>query len=194
MKLSAISRRLAASSFLRRPPTRPSARAAAMPAEVRSRIMGALELRERADHLHHHTAGRGSGVDVLCDRLKAGARLSDSLHDVQHVLQRAGQAVELPDYDRVSLAEVAEHPVQFGPVPTAARRRLLEQAPTAGGSERPGLQHVVLLVALGYAGIAEPHALVGGLAVFHKQAFANGAGGHGGSWKFSFQYPLSEWL
>ena len=53
---------------------------------------------------------------------------------------------------------------------------------------------VVLLVALGYAGIAEPHALVGGLAVFHKQAFAHGAGGHGGTWKFSFQYPLSEWL
>jgi hypothetical protein len=39
MTLSAISRRLAASSFLRRPPTRPSARAAAMPAEVRSRIV-----------------------------------------------------------------------------------------------------------------------------------------------------------
>jgi hypothetical protein len=34
MTLSAISRRLAASSFLRRPPTRPSARAAARPAEV----------------------------------------------------------------------------------------------------------------------------------------------------------------
>jgi hypothetical protein len=38
MTLSAISRRLAASSFLRRPPTRPSARAAARPADVRSRI------------------------------------------------------------------------------------------------------------------------------------------------------------
>jgi hypothetical protein len=36
--LSAISRLLAASSFLRRPPTRPSALAAARPAEVRSRI------------------------------------------------------------------------------------------------------------------------------------------------------------
>jgi hypothetical protein len=36
---SAISRRLVSSSFLRRPPMRPSARAAARPAEVRSRIM-----------------------------------------------------------------------------------------------------------------------------------------------------------
>jgi hypothetical protein len=39
MTLSAISRRLAASSFFRRPPTGPSARAAARPAEVRSRII-----------------------------------------------------------------------------------------------------------------------------------------------------------
>jgi hypothetical protein len=37
--LSAISRRLTGSSFLRRPPMRPSARAAARPADVRSRIM-----------------------------------------------------------------------------------------------------------------------------------------------------------
>ena len=36
---SAISRRLVSSSFLRRPPTRPSALAAASPADVRSRIM-----------------------------------------------------------------------------------------------------------------------------------------------------------
>ena len=63
-----------------------------------------LELRERADHLHHHAACRGCGVDVLRDRLKVGARLSDPLHDVQHVLQRAGKAVELLDDDRVSFA------------------------------------------------------------------------------------------
>ena len=39
MTLSAISRRLAMSSFLRRLPTRPSARATVRPADVRSRIM-----------------------------------------------------------------------------------------------------------------------------------------------------------
>jgi hypothetical protein len=42
MTLSAISRRLAPSSFLRRPPILPSARAAARTAEVRSRIMARL--------------------------------------------------------------------------------------------------------------------------------------------------------
>jgi hypothetical protein len=42
-------------------------------------------------------------IDILRNRPKASASLSDSLHDVQHVLQRAGQAVELPD-DRVAFA------------------------------------------------------------------------------------------
>ena len=116
---------------------------------------GALELGERADHLHHHAAGRGGGVDVLGDRPEAGARLGDPLHDVQHVLQRAGQPVELPDDDRVAFAQMVQHAVQLGPVPTPAGGGLLEHAPAAGGSERFGLQGVVLLVALGDAGIAE---------------------------------------
>jgi hypothetical protein len=58
----------------------------------------ALELRERADHLHHQA---DCGVDVLRDRSKTGP---PELHDVQHVIQRAGKAVELPDDDRVSFA------------------------------------------------------------------------------------------
>src|SRR4051812_36736829 len=52
------------------------------------RLHGALELCERADHLHHHAAGRGSGVDVLCDRPKTGASQSDSLNDASAVLRK----------------------------------------------------------------------------------------------------------
>src|SRR3954447_12047033 len=115
------------------------------------------------------------------------------LHDVQHVLQRAGQAVKLPDDDGVSFAQVVQHAVQLGPIPAATRGHLLEHAPAASGSECLGLQEVVLLVTLGYAGIAEQRAAIGGFAVFHKRAFANGTGSHGGSWQFSFQYPLSEY-
>src|SRR5258706_14150491 len=63
MTLSAISRRLAASSFLRRPPTRPSAPAAAEAGGGGLADHGAFELGEGADHLHHHASGRGSGVD-----------------------------------------------------------------------------------------------------------------------------------
>jgi hypothetical protein len=52
---------------------------------------------EGADHLHHHASGRGSGVDALGDRPEAGAGLGDPFHDVQHVLEGAGQPVELAD-------------------------------------------------------------------------------------------------
>jgi hypothetical protein len=65
MTLSAISLRLAASSFVHRPPIRPSARVAAKPAEVRFPDHSALELGEGADHLHHHPPGRPGGVDRL---------------------------------------------------------------------------------------------------------------------------------
>ena len=70
-------------------------------------------------------------------------------------LSERDQAVEFPDDDRVSFAQVVQHAVQLGPVPTAARGHLLEHAPATGGSECLGLQEVVLLIALGYAGIAE---------------------------------------
>jgi hypothetical protein len=74
---------------------------------------------------------------------------------VQHVLERAGQPVELPDHDRVARAELVEHPVQLGPVPPAARRRLLEDALAAGGPERFCLQQVGLVIPLGDTGIAQ---------------------------------------
>ena len=43
---------------------------------------------------HHHPSGRGGGVDVLGDRTEASTSLGDPLHDMQHVFQRAGQAIE----------------------------------------------------------------------------------------------------
>jgi hypothetical protein len=67
---SAISRRLVSSSFLRRPPMRPSALAAARPPRF-ALDHRALE-REGTDHLHHHPAGRRSGVDTLGKRTEAG--------------------------------------------------------------------------------------------------------------------------
>ena len=134
MTLSAISRRLAASSFLRRPPMRPSARAAARPAEVRSRIMArSNSAKEPTICIIMRPAGVVVSMFSVIERKPAPA-CGDPLHDVQHVLQRAGQAVELPDDDGVAFAQVVEHAVQLRPVPTAARGRLLEHAPAAGGS------------------------------------------------------------
>src|SRR5260370_31229272 len=70
-----------------------------------------FELREGTDHLHHHAPGRGCGVDVLGDRTKASTNLGDPLHDVQHVFQRAGQTVELPDDHGIAIPQMAKHAV-----------------------------------------------------------------------------------
>jgi hypothetical protein len=99
-----------------------------------------LELGEGSDHLHHHPAGRGGGVDVLGNGTEARARGADPLHDVQHVLERARQAVELPDDDGIALAQMVEQSMQLWPIPTPAGRGLLEQAFATGGFERFRLQ------------------------------------------------------
>ena len=103
---------------------------------------------KRADHLHHHASGRRRGVDRLGQRAEAGASFVNPLHDVQHILQRARQPIELPDDDDIALAQLVEHAVQLGPVPAAAGGGLLEDAAAAGGAERLGLHGIALLVAL----------------------------------------------
>jgi hypothetical protein len=148
MTLSAISRRLAASSFLRLPPAPPSARATARPAEVRLRITA------RSNSANEPTICiimRPAGVVVsmlsVIDR-KPGAGLGDPLHDVQHVLEAAAQAIELPDDDGVAVAELVEHAVQLRSVPAPAGRGFLEQLAASRRLQRLGLQRVVLLVRL----------------------------------------------
>jgi hypothetical protein len=69
--LSAISRRLPASSFFRRPPIRPSALAAARPADVRSRIV---------EH-YTDTAGATDHVFGLCHML--GYRFAPWIKDLK---------------------------------------------------------------------------------------------------------------
>src|SRR5690242_9308592 len=120
MTLSAISRRLATSSFLRRPPMRPSARAAARPAEVRSRIMARSNSAKAPTICIIIRPAGVVGVDRLGNRAEARAGVPDSLHDMQHVLERARQAVELPDDDDVTLPQLIEHALQLGPVPASA--------------------------------------------------------------------------
>src|SRR4029077_20500307 len=77
---------------------------------------GAFELGEATDHLHHHATRWRRGVDRLGDRAEAGAGGADSLHDVEYVFQRPRQAVELPDNDNITLAQLVEHAMQLGSV------------------------------------------------------------------------------
>ena len=74
-------------------------------------------------------------------------------------------AVELPDDDRIALAQMVEHAVQLRPVPTPAGGGLFEQASATGGPERLRLQGVVLFVPLGDAGVAEQCAAPDGLGL-----------------------------
>jgi len=57
---------------------------------------------------YHHAPGRRGGVDVLRQRPETSPGLDNPLHDVQHVFQRSGQPVELPDDDGVALAKLIE--------------------------------------------------------------------------------------
>src|SRR6185437_2618251 len=87
-----------------------------------------LELGEGSNHLHHHPSGRSGRVDILSDGTEAGAYVADPLHDVQHVLERTRQAVELPDDDGIALAQMVEQSMQLRSIPTPAGSDLLEQA------------------------------------------------------------------
>jgi hypothetical protein len=64
----------------------------------------ALELGDRGDHGEHgFPHGRG-GVDLLGDGDEGDAEVPEFFQRVHELLRRAGEAVELPDQDRVDLA------------------------------------------------------------------------------------------
>ena len=142
---SAISRRLVSSSFLRRPPIRPSALCRRQAGRGALADHGALELSEGADHLHHHPPGRRGGVDVLGERAEAGTGLADLLHDVQQVLQRTGQPVE---FQTKTLRAEMDAAAQAGPT---GRPRL---SPRIGGASRGTERGALLGEVLALAGDA----------------------------------------
>jgi len=110
------------SSFLRRPPMRPSALVVANPADVRSRIT-VRSNSEGADHLHHHLEGRRRGK-------RAGARKPAPASpifsiDVQQVPQPS--AIATADRasrprDDVGLAGVVQQALQLGRFPAGAQK------------------------------------------------------------------------
>jgi hypothetical protein len=67
-----------------------------------------LELRERPNHLHHHSACWRRGVDRLCKVAEARLRLLNPLHDRQHISQGSRKPVQLPDDEHVSFTEMIE--------------------------------------------------------------------------------------
>jgi len=109
---------------------------------------------------------------------------------VEHVFQRPRQAVELPDNDNITLAQLVEHAVQLGPVPAPSGGGLLEDAAAAGRAERLGLQCITLLVSFGDSGVAKKQAVT----AFHKRPFAHRIVRHRVSTGICFRNPVSELL
>jgi hypothetical protein len=105
-----------------------------------------LELCERADHLHHHSAGRRCGVYRLGETAKASLRFLNSFHDRQHIPQGPRQAIELPDNQNISFAEVVEQSLQLRTVPSASGRLLPEDALAPRRLQGGGLRRGVLFV------------------------------------------------
>jgi len=74
----------------------------------------ALEFGGGAEHLHQHAAGRAGGVDRLGQRPEFCAGGADPFEHREKVFERAGHAVEPPDF---AGAELVEHLVQLGVLP-----------------------------------------------------------------------------
>ena len=117
----------------------------------------ALEFSEGAEHLHQHATGGAGCIDRLRQRSEFRAGGADPFEDGQKVFERAGQAVELPDDERVAGAELVEHLVQFGTLPPSAGRRFLEQPGASSVLERANLGRGFLGVGFGDASVAEEH-------------------------------------
>jgi hypothetical protein len=56
-----------------------------------------FELRKAPDHLHEHTSGGCGRVNGFRETAKAGPGLREALHNMEQILERAGEAVEFPD-------------------------------------------------------------------------------------------------
>lgn len=127
-----------------------------------------LELGKAPDHLHHHATCGGRRIDGLGQTPKAGLGSIDLLQDVQKVLERARQAVELPDHDDVSGAKLIEQPMQLGAVPPATRSPLLEYSGCTGFLESTRLRSGRLLLPLRDSSVAQEVPLrILGLAQTH---------------------------
>src|SRR3954470_9132505 len=94
---------------------------------------------------------------------------------MQQILEGAGQAIQLPDYERVARPELIEQAVQLGPVPAPTRRLVLERALAAGALERTDLAGGILaVVRLGNPCIAEEHGPVSHNPVANELTLATG--------------------
>src|SRR3546814_10339194 len=84
---------------------------------------GTLELRDGAEHVEGEHSTRRCRVDALGQRHQPDLLALQILGRGDQLLERAGEAVELPNNQRVACAQhVFQNARQFGPVIARARR------------------------------------------------------------------------
>ena len=88
---------------------------------------GALELRQRAEHLEQELALRAGGVDPLGEGTERHVAFLQPVHRRQQMGQRPAQAVELPDDQTIARPQERQRFRQSRPIVTAAAGVILEQ-------------------------------------------------------------------
>src|SRR5437764_4139388 len=79
-----------------------------------------FKLRERAKHLHKHAPSGAGRINRLGQGTEFRTGRVNPFENSQQVFERARQAVEFPDNERVTWAERIEQAVKLGPVPSTA--------------------------------------------------------------------------
>ena len=111
-------------------------RLGALPDEV------ALELRQRPKHVKDQPATTCCGSEVLLETLKANPPLRQVGDDLNEMPERAPEAVELPDYEDVAVAQVREQILQDGALDAGPTNDLFIHLPAAGLPEGTELASV----------------------------------------------------
>ena len=94
------------------------------------------ELRERPDHLHHHSTRWCSRVDRFRQATKSRPCFPDPIHNREYVAKGPRQPIEFPHHEHVTLAKLVEQPVKLGTIPTSTRRLLPKDALAPGSLQR----------------------------------------------------------
>ena len=127
-------------------------------------VLGAVTLHNRAlriirecpNHLHHHSPCRCGRVDGFGQTAESSPGFSKPLHKSEHVSEGARQPVQFPDHEYVTLTQLIEKPMEFGPVPASAGGLLAINTLATSGLERSYLGGGVLIVG-GDSGVADLH-------------------------------------
>ncbi len=122
-----------------------------------------FELREGSKHRKQHFSRRKCRIDVFREAAKSGSGLLHALQNGQQVLQRSGEAIQLPHDHDVTRSKLIKHAMELRAIPTAARCSFLEDPSNPGRLQRANLRRAVLIVGR-HAGIAEQN-----VAILHRK-------------------------